>query len=646
MRILSIGNFSLAYVRDNWETPLREEVPGVVVDATPLLAQGDYGNQYCLHYILSLLRNDHFDAIFFYSDGLNADFRDEFFDQLRGSGTPVITFHADDEPKTAYATNARFDHRFDIVATSSRRGYLRRQKEGWGERVLYLPWGYNPRRFYPLRDEEPLYDVVFIGKNKQGGKTSVINEDGLIRRQTLIDLRKFCDKNGLRFKLFGIGWETDPELAPSSGGVLDHEAMLRVYARTRIVFNPGWSFDEGSSAHQIKLRHFEVAGCGAFQITNENPNLAELMAPDQEIVFFSSFDDLTTKILYYLEHGDRRRAIAAAGLTRVRREHSMSERVATLVRHIGKRHPATEPPPHSARPTVIQLVIGDPQTIGAAPHRIALSAATPRNDELAAVLSRYDYVHLLDAHTVSMIRNTTYDALPSRATLHDTKVLAVHCIARFPSLGRNRIQVDRNNFNGTILSADAPRDPNLHAFKEAFTETELAGQRYYLANLLLSPDYMLRAMGERIAPPAVLPATEAFFDSRRIVLDIEFPEEAPLIYPPLHRHIRETLAALEHLDRSYMVYGARGSLIPVLLNHMEKSGGRFLGFIDRSLKGERLFDHPVYDAADIERLDPDAIFIAATTSGSEIYRTLQGASCRRAILPLYDLSNGAWQTPF
>ena len=56
--------------------------------------------------------------------------------------------------------------------------------------------------------------------------------------------------------------------------------MVSIYHQARIVVNTSFSAD-GEGRPQTKLRHFEVAGCGAFQLVNDNPELRELFEPDR-----------------------------------------------------------------------------------------------------------------------------------------------------------------------------------------------------------------------------------------------------------------------------------------------------------------------------------------------------------------------------
>jgi spore maturation protein CgeB len=81
----------------------------------------------------------------------------------------------------------------------------------------------------------------------------------------------------------------------------------------------------------VNDRTFHAAGCGAFQIADARPRLAELFEPDKEIVTFDSADELKDKVDYYLSHPDERQAIADAGYARAHREHTYALRLKRML---------------------------------------------------------------------------------------------------------------------------------------------------------------------------------------------------------------------------------------------------------------------------------------------------------------------------
>jgi spore maturation protein CgeB len=90
--------------------------------------------------------------------------------------------------------------------------------------------------------------------------------------------------------------------------------------------------------NQVKLRDFEVPLAGGFYLVEEAPEHGELFDVGHEIVTWRSTDELIDKTRYYLAHESERRAIAAAGQLRARRDHTWRKRFSSLFCVLGARH--------------------------------------------------------------------------------------------------------------------------------------------------------------------------------------------------------------------------------------------------------------------------------------------------------------------
>ncbi|WPL14140.1 glycosyltransferase family protein [Thiorhodovibrio litoralis] len=196
----------------------------------------------------------------------------------------MIAFHADDDPEVWFQQNAACDHRYDRIYSPSRAGVERRlalsRAGDCRAQVAYLPWGYNPALFHPgsgaAAPAGKRYDVVFAGANmSQRNNPEHYVREGWDRQQTLVELDAICQRQGIDFALFGHGWDHHPTLHRRHRGFPEQDELVSIYHQARIVVNTGFSAD-GEGRPQTKLRHFEVAGCGAFQLVNDNP---ELRAP-------------------------------------------------------------------------------------------------------------------------------------------------------------------------------------------------------------------------------------------------------------------------------------------------------------------------------------------------------------------------------
>ena len=84
------------------------------------------------------------------------------------------------------------------------------------------------------------------------------------------------------------------------------------------------------------MRIFEATGCGSFLLTEHHENLKEYFEPEVEIETFRNTEELIEKIKYYLEHPEKREAIARKGQERCLNEYSMEVRAVEFDRIIKK----------------------------------------------------------------------------------------------------------------------------------------------------------------------------------------------------------------------------------------------------------------------------------------------------------------------
>lgn len=661
MRILAMGNFGTEYVRDSWQQPLKKLFSTVWVNAAPLMAHGDYRYTYCQRYIHSLIRGDDFDFFYFYSDGLKDAFPDEFFNAIRAAGLPVIAFHADDEPEVWYRRNRPFEHHYDLVATHSKRGMQKRLEEGSGPKVLYLPWAFNPSFYYkiPNRSKEKEYDVVFIGKYKETGVTAIADEDGKQRKDVLIKIHELCRQQGLVFRVFGVGWDRHPVLAEVYGGILDQPGMVDIYNRTKVVFNPGFSADDNSAAgYQTKLRHFEVPGCGALQLSNANPELAELFTEDKEIVFYRNDKELEDKILFYVHHDKEREAVAEAGYKRALSQHTTAHRLTTLFDQAQKLFP--RPKAVSIQPLPLKIgrfFLVDPCTPYEKNRETHLTNLQTLVKQVDTFSMNFDWIQLVPGQLLGQPPcfefNSDYEALrgilqKSRGIEH-IDVLTMRSVIKFQVKNSNYIQEDWRNFSGFILTPDSFK-PGYETYmqnllRKIFNPLMTGEGPVFLFNYLIRPSALKHvwanlSTGEesQVNLFTGLPLAH----SHRIISEILVKEPAEIQYSQRKMKHEAFFANLAALGKTLAIYGAGGYPITGLMELINKYNVKFLGFIDRALAGQEVHGKPVYSREHLEEMKPDVIIISPETSGPAIYQSLTDWQSRAQIIPLYDISDEAW----
>ncbi|GAB6039378.1 hypothetical protein JCM17961_00510 [Endothiovibrio diazotrophicus] len=626
-----VGLLSIDYVRDSWVQPLAGLARAGFVDAAPLLAARN--DAYLEEYLLARLREGDCHYLFFYSDSLHGHFRDAFFETVRAAGVRVIAFHADDEPEAWFAANAPYDHRFDVVASHSRRGTGRRA-EGIGERALYLPWGYNPARFHLSAGAlEKRWDVVFIGTNNVYGMESS-GGDG--RQRVLEALYRHCRLRSYSFALFGAGWERHPRLAECAGGALDHESMLDVYHRARIVFNPGLSADNAEGGYQTKLRHFEVAGCGAFQLVNDNPELRELFVADEEMVFYRDRDELFERVDFYLKNDEARERIAAAAQCRAIAEHTTAGRLRRLFGHADRLCGATGEVWGGAGSATVRTLRLSEEAAVELLSRCEMGEAFPGDEPyLHLAVGRFGVVSL------------DYSLLAPLLVDGASMLFAARCFIEFGVIHENAMQRKPQNIVGELLPERFhPRAVSERV--ERFVAERLA--------CLADGEWCVPLVSLVVRRDGALPLLRAWVDgdggflSRHpvhetgvVVADLRLEErprflgEAP--YITAWRRLAAQLAAR---GARVVIYAARGEMAERARAVAAETGLEVLGWVDRRLAGEEVDGLPVYDASALPALCPDAVVIAAAHSGKAIHEAIGGLAARMALIPLHDLGHPVW----
>lgn len=138
----------------------------------------------------------------------------------------------------------------------------------------------------------------------------------LYNLQRKITLKWLIDA-GFQVKLWGLGWDKDPDFKAHAAGVLKHgEELAKMYSCTKIV--PATFFWFTSHA-----RSWESTSCGALCMARYIPpevdfaNIRECFTEDEDFVFYHDREDLINRVKYYLTNEDERQRIAENGRKKV-----------------------------------------------------------------------------------------------------------------------------------------------------------------------------------------------------------------------------------------------------------------------------------------------------------------------------------------
>ncbi|MGQ0557343.1 MAG: glycosyltransferase [Nitrospiraceae bacterium] len=225
----------------------------------------------------------------------------------------LAVFFSDDDWRLS--DSLKIAGRYHAVVTTCREAVDHYREHGITQ-VLYAPYACNPDLYHPL-ERQKKYDVTFVGQGYRGRP----------------ELVQWLKEQGVNIRVWGQGWEEHPALRDIAGGFLPHQAMIEVFAQSKIVLGMSWVSGDGVTL-QIKGRTFEYAACRAFQLTTYDERLKALFRDGDEIVFYRDRQDVLEKIRHYLAHPEEREHIAHAAYVRALGEHTWTQRLKQILEEI------------------------------------------------------------------------------------------------------------------------------------------------------------------------------------------------------------------------------------------------------------------------------------------------------------------------
>lgn len=240
------------------------------------------------------------------------------------SYTTTLCFFHDDTWRVEYSVF--WARQFTYFMTPDSYGEQRYAKLGF-KNAIHFPFGCN-EGIYQKLDCPKVYDVSFVGGWHP-------YREWLIHR-----LRKA----GIAVEVAGYRWPN---------GILPHERMVRLFNESRINLNitnsASWDIRyllsspsavinrvrSMKTVEQLKARHFEINGCGGFQLSYYVGGLEHYYDIGKELCIYTDSDDLVEKVMMYLEDAELREAVARAGYQRTMQEHTFAHRFEAVFKRIG-----------------------------------------------------------------------------------------------------------------------------------------------------------------------------------------------------------------------------------------------------------------------------------------------------------------------
>lgn len=243
------------------------------------------------------------------------------------SYTRTLSFFHDDTWRVEFSQF--WARQFDFFTTPDLYGERKYAALGLPN-AIHFPFGGN-ENLYRKTEDLKKYDVTFVGGWHP-------YREWLIQR-----LRK----SGTNVQTAGYQW-------PS--GMVSHERMVTLFNESRINLNMSNSASwdarylvssprallnrvrSPKNIEQLKARHFEINGCGAFQLSYYVEGLETYYEIGKEIAIYVDPDDLLAKVTLYLADEELRESIALAGYMRTLAEHTFADRFDKIFKRMGLKH--------------------------------------------------------------------------------------------------------------------------------------------------------------------------------------------------------------------------------------------------------------------------------------------------------------------
>ena len=134
---------------------------------------------------------------------------------------------------------------------------------------------------------------------------------------------------GLGMRVWGdAGWARIAHTGARHMGYAGHFSELgRIYCGSRVNIDIGRLYQPDI----VPMRIFDILASGGFVLAEHTAGLEEVLVVGQEIETWSSERELVEKARWYLAHPDQAREIAAAGMARVRADHTIRGRMAHML---------------------------------------------------------------------------------------------------------------------------------------------------------------------------------------------------------------------------------------------------------------------------------------------------------------------------
>jgi spore maturation protein CgeB len=234
---------------------------------------------------------------------------------IGGNGLRRVNFLTDDPWNPVHYASWFFRAlpEYDVVFTP-RRANINDLRQAGCRRVEYLPFGYDPRLFYPDQSsDEPSADLLFVG----GG-----DDD---RGELLSEVARAK----IEIVIYGSYWEKYPDLRTGLRGQVGPDVLRRATSNAKV----NLILVRRANRDGHVMRTFEAAACGGCLLVEETQEHRDLFGPDGEcVVYFRTSDELIDRARRLIADEPTRKRLSQAVLHRVTTgRHTYADRLRTML---------------------------------------------------------------------------------------------------------------------------------------------------------------------------------------------------------------------------------------------------------------------------------------------------------------------------
>ncbi len=253
----------------------------------------------------------------------------DFLEEMTPGGYGFLPLAADVSQMGNYDERYACDVCFvgGLIDQTERRNQLNPEMRQYVDRLVDLKLQQRSKSFFELAHENPIQQGKQITINPQVGHYLYWEANNRYRLQVVQALSDY------NLRIYG----NEEWLRLLQGSKLIHrflgpcdpvKELPNIFATVPINLNIHSVQCQGS----LNQRDFNAPVSGGFLLSDWVPAAGKYFVPGEEAVFWSSIDELRSKIDYYLEHPSERLRIIENGRKRVLQEHTYPIRVEQLVR--------------------------------------------------------------------------------------------------------------------------------------------------------------------------------------------------------------------------------------------------------------------------------------------------------------------------